>query len=71
MRITGSWAYASERGRSGDSVNRLSVARVSNIQRMTDRVLSNMDVTTSRGQCLGSYSFVLSGVLEDNLKPHM
>ena len=66
------FAGVCERARSlGDSVNRLSVARVSNIQRMTDRVLSNMDVTTSRGQCVGSYSFVLSGVLEDNLKPHM
>ena len=48
MRITGSWACASERGRSGDSVNRFSVACVSNIQSMTDPVLSNMDVTTSR-----------------------
>ena len=71
MRITGSRAYASERDRSGDPVNRLSVARVSNIQRMTDRVLSNMDVTTSRGQCVCSYSFVVSEVLEDTLKPHM
>ena len=49
MRITGSWAYASERGRSGDSVYRFSVACVSNIQSMTDPVLSNMDVATSRG----------------------
>jgi len=62
MRITGSRAYAIERDRSGLGES---------IIRMTDRVLSNMDVTTSRGQCVGSYSFVLSGVLEDNLKPHM
>ena len=41
------------------------------IIRMTDRVLSNMDVTTSRGQCVCSYSFVVSEVLEDTLKPHM
>ena len=71
MRITGSWVCASERGRSGDSVYRFSVAGVSNIQSMTDPVLSNMDVATSSCEGLGSDSLVLSEVLEDNLKPHM